>query len=264
MRTSYKIFSDWSHSQTTILKQFGIVVKKGYDSFCIDEGALYYELGPYLDRWEVRVTAVSKFSKEEETNAANLVFLSPWANGYPMPDDDDGFQRTTYDDIDFCPKCGGGLRQKEPFRIRVRPKWSKKRKLFTLNWIHDEIFVHKEFYEMYFKPLGVECNDVLLHRKDTIIDDAVQLTIKESNRPIRLDGYPFDVCVRCNRRRYKLINSGFFPPFTGEQEDLPICKSREWFGTGASTRKYIFISQTLRKVFEKEGLKVRYMPCAEV
>jgi hypothetical protein len=247
-----------------ILENHGIKVEIGYDSFWLDEGELYWKLKPYFDKWKVKETVVSKFSAIEEDSASLLVFSSPWANGYPMPDIDNGFMKTTYDDTAYCNVCGMGLVQKEPFRLKTLPKWSGHKKIFSLNWVYDELFIHKEFYESYFKPMGIECMDVLLYRKDIIIEDTVQLIIPESGSSLMIEGYSFEVCKSCGRKRYDLINRGFFPPFKERQSVLNIFKSKEWFGTGANARKYIFINQSIRTELIDLKLKAGYIPCKEL
>jgi hypothetical protein len=42
---------------------------------------------------------------------------------------------------------------------------------------------------------------------------------------------------------------------------MQIFKSNEWFGTGASARKYIFVSQALRQHFIKFKINANYVPC---
>lgn len=264
MTSLHKIFSDWNRDQIEVLKNHGIKVELGYDSFWLEEGELYWQLKPFFDKWTIKETVVSKFSEAEEDNASLLVFSTPWANGYPMPDSDNGFRKITYDDCDYCNACGIGLKQKEPFRLKTSPKWSGKKKLFSLNWVYDEIFVHKEFYESFFKPIGIGSEKVLLYRKDILIEDTLQLTIPESGSTLELEGYSFEICKTCNRKRYDLINKGFFPPFNDSQNEFKIFKSKEWFGTGANARKYIFINQAIRREFKRLKLKAGYMPCRDV
>jgi hypothetical protein len=94
-----------------------------------------------------------------------------------------------------------------------------------------------------------------------VIEDTVQLIIPETEVPLNLEGYPFEICD-CNRKRYDLINKGFFPSFIEDVGDMKIFKSKEWFGTGASA-KYIFIEQSLRKEFLKSKIKANYIPCED-
>ncbi|GAB3025255.1 hypothetical protein GCM10027051_32440 [Niabella terrae] len=261
MKNLHSIFSDWDKKQVALLKKHGINIELGYYSFWIEENELYWKLKPYFDRWSVKETVVSKFTEEEENNTKRLVILSPWANGYPMPDDDAGYKKTTYNDSNYCGSCGVGLIQKEPFRLRKAPNWSGKKRIFSLNWIYDELFVRKDFYESLFRPLDIQSEPVLLYKKETVIDDTVQLIIPEAGAPLDIEGYPYQLCKNCNRKRYDLINKGFFPRFKENIGDMQIFKSKEWFGTGANARKYIFVSQSLRKEFLKLKVTANYIPC---
>ncbi|MGZ5501731.1 MAG: hypothetical protein ACXWEW_11335, partial [Nitrososphaeraceae archaeon] len=98
MKNYHNIFSNWDGKQVAILKQHGVDIELGYASFWIEENEAYWKLKPYLDIWNINETIVTKFTVEEEDNAKQLVLLSPWANGYPMPDSNNGYKKTTYAD----------------------------------------------------------------------------------------------------------------------------------------------------------------------
>lgn len=261
MKNIHIIYSNFNSKQVKILEQHGIFVQAKYDRFDIEENETYWKLKPYLDTWEIHETVRTKFTEEEENNAKRLVLLSPWANGYPMPDGDNGYQHTTYDNTEYCNTCGMGLKQKEPFRLKKAPNWSGHKRMFSLNWVFDELFVRKDFYESLFKPIGIKIEKVLLYKKETMIEDTVQLVIPETDIDLSLEDYSFEICKDCNRKRYDLINKGFFPSFKEDVGDMQIFKSKEWFGTGANARKYIFISQTLRKELLKAKISANYIPC---
>ncbi|OJW01550.1 MAG: hypothetical protein BGO52_13765 [Sphingobacteriales bacterium 44-61] len=262
MKNIHKIFSDWNITQIIILEKFGVKVEEGYDSFILEEGEVYNSLKPYLDKWHVRNDTISQFSDQDLNNADRLVLRDVWANSYPMPDGDGGYKKLTYEDTDYCTECGVGLLQKEPFRLKKEPNWGNK-KIFSLNWIYDELFVERSFYETLLKGYEIEAKPVLLYKKDTIIDSVLQLVIPITSASLQLDSYAFEVCKSCGRKRYALINHGFFPPFEEHSdESRHLFKSNEYFGTGANARRYIFISSELRKQLEKFKVKANYIPCS--
>jgi hypothetical protein len=53
------------------------------------------------------MNVISQFSVEDLNNASRLVYGGVWANGYPMPDGDNGYQQTTYDNTHYCNKAWG-------------------------------------------------------------------------------------------------------------------------------------------------------------
>lgn len=209
MRNVHKIFHDWRKEQIAILAKHNIKVETGYDSFWLEENDIYLQLKSFFVEWGVKETVVSKFSEEEENDAHRLIFLSPWANGYPMNDYDTGYKKTTYDDTEYCNTCGICLSQKEPFRLKKEPNWIGHKKMFSLNWVYDELFVKKDFYENLFKPIGIKNEEVLLYKKETVIEDTVQLLIPVTETSLNLEGYPYEICKVCNHKRYDLINKGF-------------------------------------------------------
>ena len=257
----HKISFDWKQSQIAILNQYGIKVESGYDSFWLEENKIYFKLKPYFENWKVSETVISKFSSEEENNAKRLILLSPWANGYPMPDLDFGFRRTTYDDSDFCSNCGVGLIQKEPFKLKANPNWGSKKKMFSLNWIFDELFVKNIFYEDLFNKYGIAKEKVLLFNEESVINDTVQLIIPITEISLNLEEYYYEICKICSRKRYDLITKGFFPGFNGDVNNLHLLKSKEWFGTGSNARKYIFISAELRQKILDSKMRPNFIPC---
>jgi hypothetical protein len=261
MKNLHVIYSDFDKSQVKILEKYGIKVETGYDRFDIEENETYIAIKPYLDKWKIFDTVISKFTREEEDGADLLVFLGNWANGYPMPDGDAGYKKTTYNNAAYCEKCGFGLQQKEPFRLKKAPNWGSNKKMFSLNWVYDELFLKKDFYEEVFQPLGFSCREVLLYKKESIIADTVQLIIPVIDVPLKLDGYPFEICKVCSQKRWNLVSQGFFPPFDGNVNGQHLFKSKEWFGTGANTRKYIFMSAELRQKLNKTKIRASYYPC---
>jgi hypothetical protein len=262
MKNLHVIYCDWSEQQKKILSNYGIKVETKYDRFDIEENDTYWLLKPYLDEWKVQDFVVSIFSDDDFSKAKILVYSGVRANGYPMPDDDNGYMQTTYDDTNYCPVCGIGLIQKEPFRLKAIPKWGSK-KIFSLNWIYDELFVKKDFFESILIKYGVESVPVLLYKKETLIENTVQIKIPTTEDGLNLQGYEFEICHSCHRKRYNLINTGFFPAFEFDADERHIFKSKEWFGTGANARKYIFLSGVLRKELIKFKIKMNYIPCDE-
>lgn len=260
MKNIHHIFSDWNDVQILILENYGIKVAAGYDSFTLEEDQVFWELKPYLDKWQVKDSVITQFSEQELNTAKRLVLSDTWANGYPMPDGNGGYLKTTYEDKDFCKQCGIGLMQKEPFRIKKEPNWGSK-KLFSLNWVFDEFFVRRDFYEGVFKKYGIEAAPVLLYKKETVLEGTVQVIIPTTERALNLEGYNYETCKSCNRRRYDLVRQGFFPAFETEVNNLHLFKSKEYFGTGANARKYVFISSELRNELVKNKVKANYIPC---
>lgn len=261
MKNVHTIYHDWDIRKTKVLEKYGLAVAPGFNRLVLEEDEIYQKLLPYFVEWKVNDYVISKFSDTEFDNAIRLILLSPWANGYPMPDGDGGYKRITYNNSSYCNTCGIGLVQKEPFRLKQAPKWSGHKKMFSLNWVYDELFVKKDFYDELFKPLGIQSKEVLLYKKETVIEDTVQLIIPEVNVSLNLEGYQFQICKDCNRKRYDLINVGFFPSFYESPGSLQIFKSKEWFGTGASARKYVFVSQEFRRELVKRKVSANYIPC---
>lgn len=203
-----------------------------------------------------RYAVGTNFTKKELDNSPYIIYGSVWTNGYPMEDGDGGYMETTYDNSDLCAECGTGLVQKEPFRLKKKPKWGKK-KLFELEWIYDEIFAEKEFYIDALKPLGIGYRDVLLYKDDSVIDNCVQLKIPITNLDINFDKQRFEICSKCNSKKFHPQIEGYFPSFKGDKfPNEPILKSKELYGSGGASNRWIFVSQEIRKLLNENKVKV--------
>jgi len=260
MKNIHTVYCDWDKSKMKILEKFGIKVECGFNKLVLEENETFFQVKAFLETWKANDYVISKFSEEEENNATRLILLSPWANGYPMPDSNFGYKKTTYNDAEHCKTCGMGLVQKEPFRLKKEPNWSGNKKMFSLNWVYDEFFLQNSFYNEVFNDKGIKSEIVLLFKKETVIKSTIQLTIPITEVDLDLEGYSYEICKECNRKKYNLVNEGFFPAFKENVKGLHLFKCKEWFGTGANARRYIFISKELRQELLKSKVTASYIP----
>lgn len=243
MKIKHRISGSWERKHTKILSKYGFEVN-GFDTLDIEENETYFELKPYFEKWSVLDIRYPEFTNKEVKDSILSVKNGSHLNGYPMPDNDNGYLDLTYDLSNYCSCCGTGLKQKDSFRIKSEPKLGKKR-IYQLTWINDELFVEKELYNDIFKPLGIRYKDVLLYKKETILENTVQLVIPEATEDLNLKGYPTEKCDICNVLKYSPMPIGFYPTY--EDESLQIFKTKEYFGSGASAFKKIYIAQELRE-----------------
>ncbi len=107
--------------------------------------------------------------------------------------------------------------------------------MLQLNWVYDEYFALPAVWREVFLPFGIGCLPVLNHRTGDELQTVVQLEITEiAPSPLSIgDEYPSEVCGSCGRRKYVPITRGFFPSFA-KGPSFPICRTQEYFGSGAS------------------------------
>lgn len=261
MKIIHVIYNQWTKKQATVLLSHGIKVKEGYDRIDIEEGELYFLLKPYFTKWAVSESFGTVYSLNDIKESKLLVYVATWVNGYPQPEDIQDYLKLTYDLTDYCNVCGIGAKQNAPFRIKRQPQWGNK-KLFELNWVFDEIFAHKDIYENVFKPLGIEAMPVLLYKKDTEIDDTVQLKIPmidKANR-LALENQPYNVCAKCGRKKYLHKIKGYFPGFTSDIGPLQIFKCNEIFGEQLLAHNKIFITSDLLTNLHSHKIKPNVWP----
>lgn len=259
MKNHFIIYLDLTKTKFETLKLLGYEhIELGFTRINFSDEDQFNKMKPIFEEWGVRIKVVSHYSKGDEQNSPFLAAMSSINPFYPMPDDGQ-YKELTYDLTNYNEESGTGLVQKSPFRIKSEPKWSSN-KLFELYWVRDEFFVHPDIYESIFKPLGMGCWPVLKTRKEIVLDTVVQLKIPETSQNLKLDGYDYEDTP--NGKRYELLSSGFFPDFQNEERDFQIFKTKEYFGTGAESFKYIMITQSLRKRLIDAKLKLIYIPQA--
>lgn len=260
MKKIIQIFYNWSANQVEILRQYGIMTEEGCNSIQIEEEKLNKDVLPLLKEWDVMVSRSVEFDKREILESEYCVIDRFNTFGYPMPDNDFGYLNLTYSlGSDYCEKCCMNISQKDDFRIKNLPK----AKFWSLGWVYDEFFVDKAIYEAVFRPCGVACRSVKNYKKETVIDSIVQLVIPDTGQPLDLSGYDYEVCPVCGKRKYHPAIKGFFP--IQENPTLHIYKSKEYFGSGGSASKKVFVSAQLRdKMLEYRLINWRWFaPCVK-
>lgn len=263
MKIIYIIHNDWKKDQVKILASFGINVEVGFNRIDVEDGPLYEKIEDYLNDWEVEKSVGTLYDKTDIKKSDLLVYVSVWPNGYPQPENVPGYINLTYNTDNYCKDCGIGAVQKEPFRIKKEPKWGEK-KIFELNWVFDEVFVRKDIYESVFKVLGIECLPVLLTKKNTVIENTVQLIIPTINKnPLKLQEQLYEKCKSCGEIKYSPQIKGFFPAFKDNvAASLQIFKCAEFFGSGGEAHNKIFITKELLQKLNALKIKPLVWPLA--
>jgi len=242
MKIKHHISKNWSENQIKIMNELGVFPKKGFTSIQIDDD-LYLKLKPHLSLWNIQSIAYPEFTKKELKDSLLSAKNSGYEHGYPMPSMDFGYLKLTYDLSDYCSKCGIGKKQKDSFYLKNIPPKGKK-KIFSIGWIHDELFVEKDIYNEIFEPIGIKKRDVLNYKNKTVFNEIVQLIIPQTNESLKIKNNPIEKCTDCNKWKYTPMPSGFYPKYKNEKNQ--IFKSKEYFGSGASAFNRIFISKKLR------------------
>ena len=258
MIVTRRMFSKWTIEQVRFLKrEYNLDAEEGYYSLYIEENDIYFQLEPVFEKWDIKSERFFEFSKEEILNAKYSIIHGRYDGGYPMPDNDFGFQKLTYDMEKQCQKCKIIRVQKDAFRLKKVPK----HKLFGLTWIYDELFVQLEVYHSVFEPLGIKCKEVKLFKGDKITQNIVQLVIPDTDESLDLHEYSSQICSVCGRIKYEAKVNGFYPI---QKSPLPyLYRSKEYFGDGGAANRKIFISGELRDILIKEKIMKYYWfdPC---
>jgi len=212
--------------------------------------------------WNAIEQIITKFTQSEFRNASHMNVVSSWHYSYPMPDDDSGYLAITYDANSGCNKCGIGLRQKSPFRMKGEPKWGRNQ-ILQLNWVFDEFFVTPEAFEAVFKPFGIGSREVLHHKSERPLKSILQLaTDSLQNVPLEINRPVDEYCSKCGLGKFHMHSKGFFPKL-GRSTNEDILKSNEFFGSGGSAWRALVVSAEVYKAMMAFKLKgVTFIPLA--
>ena len=241
------------------LSKLGIDLKIGFESFDIAKTDPRWDnVQSVLANLDLVGQSFTEFSKADLKNAKFLKMIATSLTGYPQPEDPLGYLQATYDLSGYCKECGVGKVQNAPFRLKRTPVFAKK-DILQLNWVFDQFFVTPSAWERVFRPFGIQSRPVLL-ASGTTVDAVVQLDI-QSSCSLELDGFEFEICGVCGRRKYAPNYLGYAPKPTGSNE--AIFHSQEDFGSGASAFKLVLVSDKFYKHVLDVGLKgVVFHACA--
>ena len=265
MIKKFLFYATWRKKDVEFFKSLDITVEEGCGHFLLEENERYFKVKEYLSRKGIfnkppadlfTIQSPSEFSKEE-LDASSYYILNNmgYPKGYPQPEVT--YKQETYND--GCARCGIDYKQISSFRIKSEPNWTGKTKLnFSLNWIFDETFIKKDFFQEVFEPLGLKSREVIIHKTGKPAETAVQLIIPEAKSKLELEGSSYDTqshCPVCGIKKYDQRNLDFMPRFK-EDFDFIICKTQEVFGETNThrARRKIIINKDFCKLLVNKGL----------
>jgi hypothetical protein len=216
-----------------------------------------------LDRLMTNIRAVSQiervFSKSELQNADWLTIRGNWRLGYPQPDDGFAYRETTYNNRNFCSKCGCGLEQKEEFHMIKQINWGNKNFLM-LYWIEDELFVSNKVTEDFERHniSGITLMPVKKSKSDEEFSNIKQMKVNcILKKGLILDESEIKertVCENCHEEKFVLKDNMELSFKKDLFENCPdIIKTYERFGTGLIAARKIIISRKVASIIIRNG-----------
>jgi len=202
---------------------------------------------------------MTEFLDTELKAAKYLHMVGTWHNGYPEPSDDFTYKEITFDPSAGCRQCGVGLKQIAPFRLKRAPKWGR-RSAFQLYWVFDEVFVRPEVWDATFAPLGIGCSPVVLDRTGEVIQNVVQLNIKEVS-DVDVEKLEFETCSECGSKKFSPKLPGFQPAPLSPIG--PIFKSDQYFGSGGQAFRLVMLANdAYRKISARGFHGFEFLACS--
>lgn len=116
--------------------------------------------------------------------------------GYPQPQNDFGYINKTYDNLNACPTCNIGLKQKDEFRFRSEPK-AKHSQFLGLNWVFDQIFVRQIVKDIFEEEniTGINFSRPVIDRTGLPITGLYQLRVESLvSTGLLTDNLKLEIC----------------------------------------------------------------------
>jgi hypothetical protein len=214
---------------------------------------------------------------EEEIAAAEWVVVEVGEFQYPQPED--AYLSQTYDLSDYCRRCGQGLVQSHPFRLK-REFSQRQARFLGLHWVLDEVFVRPEVKRTFERAQvsGVTYAEVIHHKTGQPLQNVYQMKINEIAPPGLITDQLFRVSCRANNEEFwegpaGLSREGSIVPYCGRVKyhyprtrpfqfrsnalaDLPdFAKSGEYHGSGAAAFRLIMARARVLSIVRSAGLK---------
>lgn len=220
----------------------------------------WYDVKDILLRNNISFVSKTEYSQEELLAAKWLTVRSQWRNGYPQPEPTFGYRTISYSDKEFCPQCGSGLEQVNPFRMKKSPAWGT-RHFMMLNWIDDELFVDDvvktslEGSEL----SGYVIRNVLNKQGTSQLPGVYQLGVQNilPNGIIwdRSSIDRIDVCSSCGLSKYHPTGIGMLAYRAEVFDNAPdIIKTSELFGWGKAASRRVVISSKVYRFITQHNL----------
>ena len=260
-----------AYSKETVSKPFidFLVEKKAeFKKTSSDIGVAYiYEENDYLDELDrfyqtERTTPIIDvvYSDSEYSQAEWLSIRPQFRFEYPQPEDEFAYKHYTYDDKNYCEKCGCGLTQQASFRVKKEPKWGT-RHFLMLNWVQNELFTSSYAKDCINsnEVIGLKWFEVINHRKDVAFEDFHQIYVENELKAgminLQQSVQEFLNCKVCGSEKYIYSGRGLtFRKEVFENLNVDIIKTHESFGAGWICSKKNIISKRFYQMIKSYGL----------
>lgn len=235
------------------------------------------------DEWRNYCIINTEFTEKERTSAPYLSIHASKILGYAQPEDtyeeieEEGLSEYPYPfDVYPCFKDVykvastsnnyGMLRGEQigDFKLIGEPRWGKAGIGATFD-TGDIFFTTPEIYEKIFKPLGIECRQVLAYGNQKPLKTVVQLLsqgVSKSKLIIEENRITEKYFIKeWNMTKYMLSGEFFAPSFETSPGNFDFFVSQEYFGSGGMNENEVFISQRLYQLLKEDKIRgLNYYP----
>ena len=228
--------------------------------FQVDHEHEKYSLTAQIaSKFQAATLSHSEFSESEIEDAPYCEVYARHRFGFPQPEQENRWRESTYDLSEYCNRCGSGATQRDSFAILKEPRWTGKRNTGTLEWASDTLFGLSGAIEEIAKQFELDKVAVLHTNRVDSFKSVLQLIpstsalLTESHLELESE------CRLCRTPRfsYSYVGNAPSPVFAKSH----FFTSQQWFGSGASSFKVLYVSKELRSAMALLFRGICFRPC---
>jgi uncharacterized protein YutE (UPF0331/DUF86 family) len=170
----YSIKFSYKEDHYSVLDSF----KYKLEFFVYEEMDFYEKLFCKLKKFNLYRNLLIEYDEIDMENAQWYI-IGTSQYQYPQPEDDFGYRNLTFNLDNYCPLCGIGKIQNNPYRLKYEPK-QKPNLFWGLHWEYEPIFIREEIKNIFEKEKigGVYFSQPVIHKSNKPIERFYQLHIE--------------------------------------------------------------------------------------
>jgi hypothetical protein len=267
--------------QVTVHGSIGGVELSSIEFTVGESDPLYPHFAELIKKFGFYVQSGVRFSEQEIDEAE---WLAVRVGGFQYPQPEDTYMEATYDISSYCPHCGMGAVQNNPFRLKSDFRQNAARFL-GLHWVFDEVFVRPEVKSMLEQSAiaGIGFLPPVHHRTGQPIETVYQMIVRTIAEPgLVTDGLQPVTCRDNNEEGFSQRTSGSAHGMSRRLEDYAFCgrvkyhyptttmlaftrssleglpdvaKSYEFIGSGAGAHRLILVTRRFVDLVKRCGVR---------
>jgi hypothetical protein len=258
---------DFSYKED--VNRVSYLYKYNLEFFVYEDIFSFEKIQNKLKKFDLYRDLLKEYDKMDMENAQWYI-IGTSQYQYPQPEDSYGYRNITFNLDNYCPLCGIGKIQNNPYRLKHEPK-QKPNLFWGLHWEYEPIFVREEIKNIFEKEKinRIHFSQPVIHKsnkpierfyqlhietileKGFITDNANTVTCKINNEEGRNKNDELKCCGRIKYNSCRILE--FDKKIFSHGNDF--CLTNEYFGSGLSAYRRTIISKKIYEIIKKYKLR---------